>query len=196
MTHSAILTYGQTVQKEFPLIMIIGREPNNSTMSDSTLGEYKFEDFPNCAFWNLSFSLLASYNSTTTFEVKQAFQKVKTSPIIFTDASPRGIPNKEVNKKQFRKLLTQKEFQHQVDTIFSNAKLISRVKLIFLSGLEDISFSYFTNQLSNKALQHSIHTKKIPFLFGNNVPQIKAQMTDKEIRILQSVFQEFIKADG
>ena len=195
MTHPAILTYGQTVQKEFPLIMIIGREPNNSTMSDSSFGEYKFEDFPNCAFWNQSFGLLASYNSKTTFEIKQLFQRVKSSPIIFTDASPKGIPNKEVNKKQFRNLLTTDEFQHQVDTIFSNARLISRVKLIFLSGLTDFSFSNFTNQLSNRALQHSISTKEIPFLFGNNVPKIKTQMTDKEIQILQSVFQEFIKVD-
>ena len=93
MTHPAILAYGQTTQNEFPLIMIIGREPNNSSMSDSSMGEYKFEDFPNCAFWNLSFGLFGSYNSKTTFQIKQAFQNAKASPIIFTDASPKGIPN-------------------------------------------------------------------------------------------------------
>ncbi len=191
MTHPAILTYGQTVQKEFPLIMIIGREPNNSTMSDSSFGEYKFEDFPNCAFWNQSFGLLATYNSKKTFEVKQMFQRAKSSPIIFTDASPKGIPNKEVNKKQFRSLLTKDEFKHQVDTIFSNEKLISRVKLILLSGLTDISFLYFTTELTTRAMQHSIPTKEIPFLFGNNFPKIKNIITDKEIQILQSVFNEF-----
>jgi hypothetical protein len=50
MTHPAILTFGQTAQKKFPLIMIVGREPNNSTMSDSTIGNYNFDDYTKCAF--------------------------------------------------------------------------------------------------------------------------------------------------
>jgi hypothetical protein len=55
-----------------------------------------------CAFWNIAFSLVGTYNSKNTNEIKQIFRTSKCSPIIFTDASPKGIPSRESNKRQFR----------------------------------------------------------------------------------------------
>lgn len=190
MTHPAILTFGQTTQKKFPLIMIVGREPNNSTMSDSTIGNYDFKKYSNCAFWNIAFSLFGHCNSKNTNEIKQTFKNSNCSPIIFTDASPKGIPNIETNKRQFRNTLTHQDFDHQIEVIFNNP-LITRVKLIFLSGLTDTNFLYFREQFIKKALSLSIPTTEIAFLFGNNLPKIKTQITDREITIIKNVFQKY-----
>lgn len=191
MTHPAILTFGQTAEQKFPLIMFIGREPNNSTMSDSTVGNYNFNDFPNCAFWNIAFGLVGTCTSKNTYEIKQVFKTSNSSPIIFTDASPKGIPSKETNKRQFRNTLTHQDFDHQIEVIFKSP-LISRVKLIFLCGLTENNFLYFQEHFIKKALTHKIPTSKIPFLFGNNVPKIKAQITENEIDIIKNVFQKYL----
>jgi hypothetical protein len=130
-------------------------------------------------FWNIAFSLVGTYNSKNTNEIKQIFRTSKCSPIIFTDASPKGIPSRESNKRQFRNTLTHQDFDHQIEVIFNNP-LIARVRLIFLSGLTDTNFLYFREQFIKKALSFSIPTSEIPFLFGNNLPKIKTQISEKK----------------
>jgi hypothetical protein len=77
-THPVILRYKNTEDFSFPLILIVGREPNiESGESDDLLGDLPFDGkgtrtngkpFNNnrCAFWNVSFATLATKNGSNT----------------------------------------------------------------------------------------------------------------------------------
>lgn len=189
MTHPLLLSFGQTYEKDFPVILVVGREPNNETISDKSFGFYDFTKFPNCAFWNLAFKLVGSYNSLTTTQIKQKFIAHNCSPIIFTDASSKGILNKVAAKNEVRNSLKKEDFNAQVDAIFADEKLTKRVKLIILSGLSSNVYNDFKERLNQQATNRQILTKEISFLFGNNYPKIEKEMSDKEIKIIKSVFE-------
>lgn len=191
-SHPALLSYKETINENFPMILIIGREPNKQTKSDNTVGVFDFDSFKNCGFWNSSFNLLATYNSKDTYQIKKIFRQYNSSPIIFGDASPKGIPNEIKNKSALRKKLTNEDFDHQLEVIFDNKKILSRVRLILLSGLHESAFSYFNNQITIKAKELNIPTKQISFLYGSNLPIIKTELTEKEVNIFKSVFEDFV----
>jgi hypothetical protein len=195
MTHPLILAFGSTYEKDFPLILIVGREPNNETVSDKSFGYYDFRMFPRCAFWNLSFKLFGSFNGLTTTEIKQEFVSRNTSPIIFTDASSKGVLNKVTSKHKVRNSLTEEDFNNQVDSIFANEKLAIRIKLIILSGLSSNIYQDFKVRLNHEALKRQIPTKEILFLFGTNYPKIEKELSDNEIDLMKSVFENYMTVD-
>ena len=60
MTHPLFLTFGQTTEKDFPIVLVVGREPNNNSISDKTVGQYDFIKYSKCAFWNIAFKVLGA----------------------------------------------------------------------------------------------------------------------------------------
>ncbi len=120
---------------------------------------------------------------------------MKASPIIFSDASPIGIKS-EVSTKvkiQFRQKLTEEQFNHQIESI-KKSEIFSRVKLIFLSGLDNDCYSYFNEQLIKLAESKNIQCVQIPFLFGNNMPKIKQVITKDIENEIVSVYNLFINS--
>lgn len=204
MTHPAILAYEETKDKEFPLIMFIGREPNNTSISDGTIGGLPFNEkgvrvdgtkYNNakCGFWNTAFGLFAHYNSNDIRQIKSLFKDKKASPIIFTDASPYGILNEVRNKGNHRGQLTHEHFDEQVKMLFDIHEIIKRVKLIFLSGLDGHVYSYFNTEVKKRAGLLSVSCIEIPFLIGNNSPLIRQKISENSsaIEIIKSVFNDF-----
>lgn len=197
--HPSILAYGQTIHKTFPLIMFIGREPNNATMSNGAIHTYDFNDSKNkkCGFWNMAFNLYGHYNQKSTYEIKEMFRLKCSSPIIFSDASPKGLPNEKRRsmKQQFRQTLTIQDFDHQLNSILDKPQILDRVKLIYLSGLEDGCFGYFKSEFIKQISKSKIIVKEIKFLFGNNIPVIKNQISDIEVKVFKEVFDQHINSN-
>lgn len=191
MTHSAILAFGQTEKKEFPLILVVGREPNNNSISDKKVGKYDFIKHSRCAFWNISFKLFGIFNGLTTIQIKQLFLQQNASPLIFTDASPKGIPNEINDKNAIRLTLTDEEIIEHVDAIFANVEILKRVKLVLLSGLEDKKYNKFKTLFIQQASKRQMPTKEIAFLIGNNYAKIERQIGDKEIMLFKQILNSF-----
>ena len=57
-THPIISVYGNTDSKCFPIILVVGREPNSAAKFVNTIGQYDFEEYPRCSFWNISYSII------------------------------------------------------------------------------------------------------------------------------------------
>lgn len=196
MTHPLILAYGKTYTKAFPLILIIGREPNNGTKSDNSLGNFDFQDFPRCSFWNMAFKLVGSFNGLNTLEVKGVFAKTNSAPIIFSDAAAQGIFNEVVDKNSVRATLVKDDFDSQVEAIFSHHDLMKRVKLILTSGLSHSIYSNFKAALHNEAKGMQIPSVDISFLYGTNYPKIQGEIGSNGATIIKQVFEEYrISAD-
>ena len=191
VTHPLFLNFGETSQMNFPIILIIGREPNNDSISDATVGQYDFKTHPKCAFWNTAFKLVGSYNDITTAELKKLFIKNNSSPIVFTDASPKGIPNIVSAKNKIRSTLAEAEIKEHIKSIFNNEKLINRVKFVLFSGLENNKYNMFKTLFNEQAIERQIPITEISFLIGNNYPKIQKKICDKEIKILIDVYKEY-----
>ncbi len=195
MYQHLMLAFGETYTGNFPLILVVGREPSNETISDNSPGFYVFEtkEHRRCAFWNTSFKLLGEFNGLTTREMKQKFLEVGSSPIVFTDASAQGIPNKVTTKETIRHQLVKENFYDQVDTIFANEDILKRVKLIFLSGLSSPVYNDFKQKINQRALMSNIPIKEISFLIGYNYKKIMTEISQSEINILQNVYLSYDK---
>jgi len=191
MTHPLFLDYGLTSQKDFSLILIIGREPNRNSICDKSHGQFDFDEFPKCAFWNIAFKTLGAHRGLNTVQVKHLFRTKNTSPLVFTDASPKAIENKVPDKNSIRQSLSDSEIADHVESILANEKLMSRVKLVLLSGLDGPKFERFRTLFRQQITARKIPMKAIPFFFGNNYPKILKEIAEPEIQIINGIFDEY-----
>jgi len=195
--HPLILHYSQTTQHDFPLILVVGREPNNDSISDKKLGCYDFDAPQNrrCAFWNVAFSILGKFNGVSTKQIKQELLRRGASPIIFTDAFPNGIKNSVLNKRLIRKS-QEKDLLEQVSDIFSHKEIIERTKLILLSGLHDEIFCPFKTLVLEKvkAESHGIEVCCVPFFYPTNTPKITDALNQKAKILLTEGYSSFMQA--
>jgi hypothetical protein len=100
--HPAIAVYGDTAERSFPLLMVVGREPNSVNNGPSKgVATYCFDrdDGPRCAFWNTSYGIAARSVGLSTRELKARCRSERASPIIYADALPITIRNQTRNKK-------------------------------------------------------------------------------------------------
>ena len=132
--HPIIVVYGETSKKRFPLILVIGREPNNDVNIINKVGLYDFEKSPYCGFWNTSYKIIGEINHFSIREYKHKCKAKKSSIICISNCMPKPILNEVKDKDRIRKKISQEEIREHIDSIFSK-DLIKRVKLIILAGV-------------------------------------------------------------
>jgi hypothetical protein len=123
---------------KFPLILVVGREPNNHLPFCDYVGTYDFRLAPHCSFWNIAYKIVADTQNTTVRELKDTCYIKNSSILAFTDLSPKPIPNQVKNKRIEREEASDKAFEH-IGKIFSK-DMISRVEFVILSGVEKLEF--------------------------------------------------------
>ena len=190
--HPLILTYGNTLRYHFPLILIIGREPNTDTVSDGSVWFYDFEEYPKCAFWNIAFSVVGRVVGLSRREVKERFKNSNSSPVLFSDAFGQGIKNQITDKESIRtgQLDT---VDDQINAIFSHAQLIERVKLVILSGLDSNIYKPFKERIRVLLTVHDIKAIEIPFLYPTNMPSIINKLTTDDIAAIARIYNQYVK---
>lgn len=194
MEHPLISGYGKTFETDFPLILVVGREPNTELSCNKSLGNFDFIKWPRCAFWNTAFSILGRSNNITISEVKKLFKEFDSSPLVFTDALPFGIKNHISNKFEVRKNVNEDVFLNQVEDIFHRQEIIQRTSLILLSGLQNRLYKPFKLALKEKAAQDLIRVAELPFFYPTNTPKIVKQLGERDIEILKDVFKKYLKS--
>lgn len=208
--HPVMLAYKETERHTFPLILIIGREPNNNTGSESEdrIGSIPFkekgtrmrngkeEKYNNayCGFWNNSFRILAKPNGNNTSAIKEKFKERKACPIIFSDASPNAISNDLFNKDSQRKKVNSNKIKDQINKIFNQRHLLLRVKLVIFSGLGNDLYKDFKDEFKNRSKDiYSFEiNENVPFFYGTNAAGIDNAVFKNE-EIFKEVYNEFIK---
>ena len=190
-THPLLLGYNQTFEYSFPLILIIGREPNTDSVSDGSLGYYDFLEVPRCAFWNVAFNILGQANGVNTKEIKQCFLKHRASPIVFADAFPSGIKNVVADKFSIRKLKIELAEQ-QTAALFNNTQVIERVKLVILSGLENPVYMRFRNLVRPTFEKKGTKVKDAPFFYPTNTLAIQNSFLPTDRESMFQIFNQFL----
>lgn len=102
ITHPLICLYKNTQNKDFPLILIFGREPNNKSPYINEVGLYDFDESPKCAFWNIGYKLIGEINNLSARDFKEKCKSKASSIIGFTNSLCQPILSKIRNKNKTR----------------------------------------------------------------------------------------------
>lgn len=174
--HPALLYYRSTREQVFPLVLVIGREPNTEMSMGSHAGPYNFREYPYTGIWNIAYSLVAEEVSLKGWKLKRICEKVGSSPIVFGNALPVGIKSAVPNKLPYRLAAQNKARQH-VQNVFAPDELISRVGLVLISGLDLAEFSESREAIAEQCLRWSLPSVWLPFFRGPNKATIKQGLT-------------------
>lgn len=175
--HPCISYYGaRTLCSTFPLLLVIGREPNCAQPVSRHVGTYDFAASPKCGFWNASYSLAAatSPQALTARGLKESCSAKSASPILYADALPSGLLNSVRDKRTPRLAVSSEAIDEHVASVLSHDHLIGRVKLVLLSGLH----ADFCRSVTayRKQLSGGIRVKALDFFVNSNARRLRAAL--------------------
>ena len=188
MPHGNLLIYKKTCQFEHPLILVIGREPNTGLEIVNSVTHYDFDLASRCGFWNSSYSLVAKktgFQSTRCLKI--ACRDRESSPIIYADALPIGIPNDCQNKAERRRAICRDDIYRHVDNIFSHRGIIDRVSLIFLSGLYALEFEGAVSRIKNYIQHIRVPAIELKFFTSRNASAHMKAVSEENRELLKHV---------
>ncbi len=174
------LTAEETLASNLPLILVVGREPNNDGFFNDKFGTYNFDNAANCAFWNISHGVVAKIGGLDTATFKDACRKAGQSPVAFTDILPIAIPNDAANKAELRDEVEYPTIDKHIDNIIQLEPIIRRTKAVLLSGQRFGSVSgkgrdnmeRGVRKLEQHLEDKDIPYLSVPFMYGTNQAKI------------------------
>jgi len=157
-TEACSLVYGDTLEKDFSLILVIGREPNRHSNIIDKVAHYSSPD--DASFWQTSHGLIARYAEMDARKFKSFCKNQNASPIVFSDASPVGLDNRFgwSKKRELRKAIPASVLEQHTQTVFSQSDIISRTAMVLVSGVEECGLAH-----AMPFIQQQCNTHKIPF---------------------------------
>lgn len=192
--HPIITVYAQTAQADFPLILAVGREANNTGDVGNWVGPYDFRLAPHCGFWNTSYSLVARLVGSTPARLKQDCLAKHGSPLIYADALPRCLPHRAGNKHQLRAALSDTDVRNHIDNLFAHTAIIQRVRLVLLSGLSAPYFAVARTALAGQCAARRIPVVAVPFFYGSNKTKIDDAIDAPVGALIHAIMQQFYSA--
>ncbi len=188
MGHPILCLFGKSAHAAFPLILVIGREPNGVLTVSNVVGTYDFRRAPRCAFWNTAYGVAARILGTTTLALKQRCVEQDGSPIVFADALPQSIPNGTWAKHLERAAMPTADILLHVEHLFSHQALIGRVRLVIASGLQGDVFAPALRIIERQCAERQLPLAQTAFFYGTNMPTILKQLSDEQKQLIRSVF--------
>ncbi len=185
MAHPLMYLLGNTQERSFPLILVIGREPNY----DDNLSEFRSMSG---GVWVTAYTQLAKQyigSSATARQLKELCFEKHSSPIVFTNAFPVGIKSSVNNKVELRDKLMSKIPRH-IASIFSKS-IIKRVKLVIQHGAEQTESSLLATQMiKEECLNKGITYCKTPFFYNANSYEIQSILKEQQV-IINDIFSDY-----
>lgn len=194
--HASVLYFGATDQATFPLILVIGREPNTLPGSNQQMGThigpYDFRSSPLCSFWNTSYGMVAREVNLATWQLKQECIRRNGSPLVYADALPHCMANAVKNKWPNRGMVAhQDQGQHMARTLSSHTQLIDRVELVIMAGIEHQMFTHARTSIQSAFTTKGTPVIDLPFFFGSNSVKIQQALPQPIRTVIQSIYHRF-----
>ncbi len=175
-SHPILSVFGDTERLSFPIILIIGREPNDNVEMGHTIGRYEFGS-GGVPFWDIPYSIIAEYLGLKGRELKSLCQHHNSSPIAFADISVKPICSNDKDKLSKRNEIQTEDFVNHLVEIES-LPFFKRVELVVFAGL-DYPFAVkgryvdALNKIEPMWQASGIETIKVRFPIGNHRQKIK-----------------------
>lgn len=197
LMHPNLISYKETASREFPLILVVGREPNDSNFVSQKLGTYDFAQHPRCGLWNTSYKVIADLSvgyELSCASLKKLCAERQSSPIVIADALPIGLPDKARNKAGARKAIIPAAIEQHVAGVFSHRPIIERVGLALLSGHHLSGFDYASSLYQRELEKREIPFVRVNFLTMTQNRKIKEQIEASEgaLDIVRRILGHFV----
>ena len=196
----AVECLGKSDKKNFPLLLFFGREYNYAESPvEIELGTYNFRDSPTSAFWNRAYGLVERIYERDDF--KDSCIELNASPILFSNVSPRPIPNEKPDseKRQIRTEITDDSIRGYIEGIFK-MPIIKRVHIVVISvGKEKKVFERFTQPIKRECEKQDITVIETPGYIARqsmSTDEIDGQLSESERDMIRGVIEEFYKEIG
>jgi len=182
-THPALIFYGSTQasRHRFPLILVVGREPNHSAPVEMVAGPYDFDGLSpedrkaarNCGFWNMAYRIAGRMHDMSdplrsASWLKDHCRRRQCSPIIIADAIPQGQLNAVADKNTVRERMRERLAAHAQGIFELDPAVTQRIRLVLLSGLNGTAFEPSAQAIREQAAKNGIPCHAIPFLSPMN----------------------------
>jgi hypothetical protein len=194
--HPILCLFGDSVRATFPLILIIGREPNADQPVGNFIGTYDFRRASRCAFWNTSYGVLGRIAGMPTAALKQHCIRQGGSPIVYADALPQGILNRVGDKQQRRAALAASGIARHIDNLFSHHALLDRVALVIISGLGGVPFAGARESIEQHCRERNLPLARVAFFYPTNTTRIGDQLSTDHKAIISRTLSEFLRAQA
>ena len=183
--HPILSVYGQTEKLAFPLILIIGREPNSGLEMGHEVGTYEFGK-GGVPFWDIPYSILAEYIGLKGRELKCFCRCRNNSPITFADISDKPIHSNDNNKSRKRNERETEDFVNHLTEV-EQLPIFKRVKSVIFSGLDypleaKGRYGEALIRFEKKWDDRDIETVRVRFPRGSNRAKIKEVLDSESTR--------------
>lgn len=204
------MLYGGKATGKFPLILIMGREPNDANPVGVELGRYDFNGIElvdgremrrsGCTFWNRSYKLIGEYGPPEPISsglLKQKCRKFKSSIIAFADISSFSTRSGVKTKAERRADISYRAFKVHLDALL-NRKVWDRCQLILVSGLAEDGLYMGREVFMSHANARKHDAFLIPFLSTYSYRDVRsrAQGTPRLKRRLRTIYQQWLEYQG
>ena len=177
-TDFSVVAFGETERKDFPLILVFGRESNGSNKVVPGISIYDETVSSGSAFWNRSLKFVQRCSESSKHLRDESVQR-KSGPVIFTNAFPHPILNSVQNKDSIRSSLGDQTVSEHINNVFS-LDIINRVRLVIFSTGPKEMFRYSRGVVHSLCKLKSIKFVEVPY-FAN--PYVNNQELDESIKI-------------
>lgn len=177
--HPIISVYGRkTLQADSPLILVVGREPNDDLPMGNAVGYYEFKH--PVQFLDLIYSLIAKSIGKRGMELKAICEERHNSPIALANISPKPILFRDKRKQRIRETFTPHDYVEHLRKVASKP-IFERVQLVIFSGLTypkwaKVRYGEALKQIESEWKKESI---EVPFFYGQNMKGIEGAFSQK-----------------
>jgi hypothetical protein len=192
--HPILFYFGTTDKKEFPLALMIGREPNTDMTIVDEKGPYDFRDYPRAQFWNIAYGIVAEQMQLQAWQLKELCVRKDSSPILFANSLPIGSKFRAVDTDEKRRSVTAENAKEHIRNVFSFSDLIQRVSLVIMSGLDDEVFAASRSEVRQICGALGIQVAATPFFFGPNKAKIDLALSTADRSKLTAIGSAFLRS--
>jgi len=188
---------GDTEKHQFPLILVVGREPNYDDELDDSIGIINKEHFKSMSggVWVTAYTQVAKQcfgPTARAWQLKALCLDKNASPIAFTNAFPVAIPNAMANKAVLRSKVINRIPTH-ISGIFDNP-VARRYALVIQHGADKTEASSVAcAAIARECKKRDIPYFSTPFFYNGNSVHIQSCLREAA-PIMQSILADFVAA--
>ena len=195
--HPMIYLLGDTELLSYPLILTIGREPNQDLELDNSIGLLCAAEFSmqRGGVFVTAYTQIAKQftgDNTMISRFKGYCLQNNASPILFANAYPKAIKNEVVNKVQLRAQLTAEEIRQHISNLF-NCPLAKRYALVIQHGVDNSAASQIAQQtVKQYCSELGISYITSAYFYNGNSEKIQRDLSSVKSNI-NAIVAEFTK---
>ncbi len=194
-THKLIGVYGNSVEKKFPLILVLTDEPNTHLPLRDGIGEYEFHHNSQVDTWNKIIGWFERIIGEPT-KLKKLFLIKKTSFFIISHAE-EVEEAKQIDKTINPNTRIMQVQYEQAKLIFNHNDLINRVKIIILANGDNRN--YLKNQIKTFAkdkniviIDFGVHKFNFRSLPKGGLNTLIKHVDDEQKDLILSIYNEWL----